>query len=190
MPNTPTYSWPYQALGDAPNGAALGHDLALAIEATMATANAAIAAAQAALTALPILNHWTTWATTTAGLTVGGGSITSKWRDNGQSFDYRFIFTLGAGSGISGPTFTMPATPHGDYVNGSYAGVPVGKVYLFDSGTGAWVGQALCLSGNVCTPTYEAETGAGTVTSITGGAPFGWASGDKLIVVGNGIEKA
>lgn len=35
MPNTPIFGWPYQALTDAPDGAALGEDLALAIEATM-----------------------------------------------------------------------------------------------------------------------------------------------------------
>ncbi len=35
MPNTPIFGWPYQALTDAPDGAALGEDLALAIEATL-----------------------------------------------------------------------------------------------------------------------------------------------------------
>lgn len=35
MPFTPVYGWPYQALTDAPDGANLGEDLALAIEATV-----------------------------------------------------------------------------------------------------------------------------------------------------------
>jgi len=32
---TPTYAWPYQVAGDAPDGAGLGQNLALAIEATL-----------------------------------------------------------------------------------------------------------------------------------------------------------
>lgn len=43
MATTPVYFWPYQSLTDPPNGASLGADLALAVEATV-QANAASAA--------------------------------------------------------------------------------------------------------------------------------------------------
>jgi hypothetical protein len=42
MPNTPVYAWPFQALNDSPDGAALGQNLALAIEATMQTVQGSI----------------------------------------------------------------------------------------------------------------------------------------------------
>lgn len=44
MPVTPVYSLPYQALSDAPDGAGLGEDLALAVEAELARIDAGVGA--------------------------------------------------------------------------------------------------------------------------------------------------
>ncbi len=52
MPTTPTYGWPYQSLTDPPDGPNLGEDLALAIEATVASLAATVAA-----NAATILTH-------------------------------------------------------------------------------------------------------------------------------------
>lgn len=53
MPNTPVYGWPYHHLFEPPDGADLGEDLALAIEATVQTEVAALdAASDAAIAAL------------------------------------------------------------------------------------------------------------------------------------------
>ena len=50
---TPTYGWPYQELGDPPDGADLGQDLALAIEATVDSIDDRLDTAEATLAALP-----------------------------------------------------------------------------------------------------------------------------------------
>lgn len=52
MPNTPVYGWPYQALSDPPDGAALGEDLSLAIEATMNAVDVRLGVAEADIAAL------------------------------------------------------------------------------------------------------------------------------------------
>jgi hypothetical protein len=56
---TPVYGWPFQALGDPPDGPNLGEDLALAIEATMQGVQAAAAGAQSAVAPVSSLGQRT-----------------------------------------------------------------------------------------------------------------------------------
>ena len=136
--------------------------------------------------ATAIVTAETTWVPTLTNLTLGSGTVVAKYRRVGKWVDYRFIFTLGSGSAVgTGPTFTLPATPHADYVVAANAGVPIGAVDMYDANIPAiWVGLAFCVSGSTASPVYSTEVGAGSSTAITATAPFTWTTSDKLIVYG------
>lgn len=59
MATTPVYGWPYQSLTDAPNGADLGEDLALGIEATLAALAAQVTTLQSDVAALQTATTYT-----------------------------------------------------------------------------------------------------------------------------------
>jgi hypothetical protein len=140
-------------------------------------------ALNARLTALD--GPWSTWTPTLTNLTVGaGGSVVARYSAAGKRGDYLFVFTLGTGSAVgTGPTFTLPFTPHSSLVAFS----PIGVAQAFDTGVNnyalvpRWTGTAVALVG-IGT--------AGVHTTVTATAPFTFGSGDILLARGSGIELA
>ena len=128
---------------------------------------------------------WSDWTPTLANITQGSGTVVAKYKRVGKHVHYRFVFTLGSGSAIgTSPTFTLPATPHADYVSATFGGVPLGRLWMLDSGAGAWEGTVLCLATNVATLVYSNEVGASSSNTITATAPFTWTSPDRLNAFG------
>jgi hypothetical protein len=113
---TPVYGWPFELLGDRPDGATLGESLALAIEDDVARIDASLAAvvAESAGTA-PLITAWTAWSTTWTGATtnpvIGNGRINGRYKLVGQICFLDAIITVGSttafGSGIY--SFSFPA---------------------------------------------------------------------------------
>lgn len=87
-PVTPIYGWPYHALTDPPDGADLGEDLALAIEATVSGLDVRADAGDARLTALEadtanIQAGDSAWQTPTllnSWVNAGAGFMTARYR--------------------------------------------------------------------------------------------------------------
>jgi FtsP/CotA-like multicopper oxidase with cupredoxin domain len=71
MATTPTYAWPYQTLADSPDGASLGEDLALGVEATVLAHKTAATPSSAT-----IATSQTTTSSTYTNLTTPGPSVT------------------------------------------------------------------------------------------------------------------
>ncbi len=129
---------------------------------------------------------WQTWSPSYTDLTVGNGTVISKYIQIGQTIKLRFTFTLGSTSaiGATAARFSLPKTAHADYdskilgqvvaytTSGSdhYAGMAQFqdvdtirfKTFLDDS-----VGNRELISGD-------------TGTNIRTSTPFTWATGDIL----------
>ena len=177
MATTPGFGWPYQTLSDPPNGAILGEDLALAIEATVQSQVAALA------TRLDTIEGaWTTWSSTPANLTVGAGTLTTERRLVGKTVDWRLRFVFGAGSAVgTDPKFTLPVAPHADYVVSGEALFP-GKVWLLDTGTRFQKGDLRHDASGVLT--LVQWNAINQVASITSTSPWTWATGDTINAYG------
>lgn len=133
-----------------------------------------------------LTSAWTTWVPTLVNITTGGGSVTASYRRVGKMVDFRFVFIFGAGSAVgSSPTFTLPATPNAAYVSATFAAVPVGKLWILDSGTGIWEGTAVVLATNVASLVYSNEAGGAASNTITATAPMTWAANDRLVAWGS-----
>jgi len=125
-----------------------------------------------------MLSAWITWSPTLTALTLGSGSVSAKYKQNGKTVHYRFKFTYGAGSAVgSSPKFTLPAAPHADYAN-----MPLGDIDLTDAGTANRRGMARLVSGSTVEVVSYGTTGIATTTTST--VPHTWASGDTISVVG------
>lgn len=184
MATTPGYGWPYQALADPPNGAALGEDLALAVEATVQANAATAAAASTALdTRLDVIEGaWPTWVPTLTNLTLGSGQQTAHYRQVGKTVDYYWQFIYGAGSAVgTTPSFTLPVTQAAHYALSTNAGFP-GMVYLLDASGGDRQGAVKILSGSTLFIIFWNATPANA--SITSAAPWTWTTNDSITVSG------
>lgn len=105
MPNTPLYNLPYQGLGDAPNGAALGERLALAVEGVLATTAGAVGALQSAALYLPrqVLSAPAASITFT-GIPSDLRSLRVKWlargTDTGIPYNSMYMRVNGSNAGV------------------------------------------------------------------------------------------
>lgn len=184
---TPNYNWPYPSDTDSPDARVYLKELARQVDATVKAIDVRVAAAEASVAGLAsVTAAWPTWVPTLGGgLVVGNGVQTAIYRQTGKTTDYVWELVLGSTSAVgTNPTITLPTTPHAAFVAASFAGVPIGDVYVFDTGTGAWVGLAFCLSGSTVTLTYSSEVGSGSVTGITASAPITFTTGDRLMAYG------
>lgn len=60
---------------------------------------------------------WPSWTPTWTNLTIGNGVVSAKYRQVGKTVDYRVKVTFGSTTALTGtPTFTLPVTPHADYI--------------------------------------------------------------------------
>jgi hypothetical protein len=111
MPGTTaTYGLPYQELTDAPDGPALGQNLAEAVEAELERIDAAVA---------PLLNTWAAYTPTWVSLTgtnptLGSHTRTGRWRKIDDSLglaQVRVVFgSSGYGTGLWAFGLPVPAT--------------------------------------------------------------------------------
>jgi len=180
LPTTPTYGLRYQGLSDSPNGATLGKNLALDVEATIAAQVATLVAADAALdTRLDTIEGaWTTWSPTLTNLTLGNGTVIAKRRIVGKTGDFRFKFTLGSTSAVgTNPQFSLPFTLNSEYAAGQLLAI----ASLDDAGVAMRLGALDVISTTVARLVYVS---AGAVTSVTATVPHTWGTGDSLAASG------
>lgn len=107
MATTPTYNLPYQTLDDPPDGAALGQDLAEAVETEITRLDGVVGVISTA-------NNWTAY--TPAMQNIGSGAFSTQtgyWRRVGTKdvvfVAYFVVSTNGTGTGTA--SFQLPTNP-------------------------------------------------------------------------------
>lgn len=122
---------------------------------------------------------WGTWTPTLTNLTLGNGSVIARYHEVGKTVDYRFVFTLGSTSAISGiPRFTLPAAVHAS----GYGNTPIGDVDLTNAATNSYRGIAKFVSGS--TVEIFGYTTTGVQTAVNATTPFAFGTSDSISVTG------
>jgi hypothetical protein len=135
-------------------------------------------AATIASIASAVTGAWTAWSPTVNNLTVGSGSLTTRYRRAGKTVDLEFVFVYGAGSAVGTiPDFTLPAAPAAHYPSASGSILPA-SVIIVDSATTQRQGF-LSWNGTIAGILYW---NAGAPAAITSTAPWTWATGDQIHV--------
>jgi hypothetical protein len=122
------------------------------------------------------MGGWTAWNPTLTALTVGSGEVLAKYTQLDDSVMWRFKFTYGASGSAVGtdPGFTLPVTPHSDFVDTDV----IGWGALRDAAPAQRVAVLRYMgSGNTRIFFYNATP---TTASVTSTAPWTWASGDSM----------
>jgi hypothetical protein len=194
LATTPVYGWEYQTLADAPNGAVLGEDLALDVEATVSalasTVSALSSTVSAADTALDtrldtIEAAWGTWVPTLTNLTLGSATQTARYRAVGKTGDLFWQFVLGAGSAVgTNPRFSLPFSVAAHYITFGITG----GGELTDTAGGVFQARPLFIDATTMQINYW--SGVGTQAGTSAAAPFAWGVGDALTVWLNSVELA
>jgi hypothetical protein len=180
---TTRYSFPYQEATDAPNGPALGQDLAESVEASLGSVDDRVTDAELVTDALAAA--WTTYTPTfttggggsPAAGTGGGGNLTGRHRKAGRLCTvsgYLKFGTSGPSAGTGEWRMSLPFTAATSTDQGW-----VGQVYLNDASAGTsghLHGIALVASGGTYATFHAGNAGA----QVTGAAPVPWAAGDSF----------
>lgn len=124
--------------------------------------------------------NWQNWTPTWTNLTVGNGTVVSRFRRTGKFIEVFVRFTLGSTSSITGsfPTFTLP-------VNSAYTSYANGIATLSDANGSKYLGwvwmdtSSVWLGVSVASLTYVYDS----TTSAT--VPFTWTSTDSFTVTMN-----
>lgn len=126
---------------------------------------------------------WTNWISTTGNITVGNGTLVTKYHKLGLVVDYLFRFTLGSTSSMgSGPNFTLPLALDSDLTQQF---THLGHVCVIDSATNHWPGVARLNSGTTVECVLFNSAGTLAVPSaISSTSPMTWTTGDTLLVIG------
>ncbi len=166
MPNTPIFGWPYQALTDAPDGAALGEDLALAIEATL----------------VELFGRgttpWTpTWTAAGGGFALGAGSSSGSYQVRGDWVDVfaRLVFSSSSGGSMGSGQIQITGLPA--EITPTDTRILVGSARDVGTATHAIIGEVSS------TGVISLWTAAGAAV-VTGTVPFTAVTNDNYRVNG------
>lgn len=124
------------------------------------------------------IGKWQAYTPTISGIAIGAGSITGRYRRDGDTVFYRVEVTLGAGAGESSALeISLPADPAAGWDSRE----PRGEAMLYDSSAGEnrhWRVTQASSAGlvNVWDPSGASQ--------VQAGVPWAWGSGDKIILSG------
>ena len=131
-----------------------------------------------AATGLAYTGGWTTWTSSTNGITLGNGTITARYVKIGKFVNWYFRFVLGSTSAITGNlTFTLPltASQNNNYCDGIIYDTGVAGYRCYGEIDGSTVYGRVSNSA----ATYT----TGTLFSST--VPMTWGTGDILVFTGS-----
>lgn len=124
---------------------------------------------------------WAAYTNTTGGITLGNGTLSSRYQQIGKTVNVEILFTLGSTSAITGtPTFSLPAgltakvssyTLNGTVSLGDYGAATYVGLAGNPTGTGIYI-AAFNTAGN-----WGVEAG-----SISATVPFTWTTNDYIAV--------
>lgn len=119
---------------------------------------------------------WATWTPTYTNLTIGSGTVTSKYSHVGRKVIWKYQFTYGAGSAVgTAPTLTLPVAAADNIESGSC------PVRILDSGTNTFVGCLVPSSTTgVIVQCLKSDGTYVTKYGIDVNTPMTWATGDQF----------
>lgn len=126
------------------------------------------------------MNAWETWTPTWVNLTVGSGTLVSRFTRVGRTIHFYLSFTLGAGSAISGDvTFTLPVAANNPVFT------PLGRVEFQDTGAANVFGTSWIQTST--TGRIFVDLASGTyvgLQTLSSTVPFTWVSTDRFSLQG------
>ncbi len=121
------------------------------------------------------LYPWTTYTPSYSALTIGNGTVVSRYQKIGKLVNVYFKFTLGSTSAVSGGAyFTTPTTP-------SSTQSPA-QLLMRDAGTAWWFGACIVEGTSVYLNNQKVSGNYTISESIGATTPFTWTTNDFLIV--------
>jgi hypothetical protein len=140
-----------------------------------------LSAASGETTGLKWAGAWTTWTPTYGNITIGNGTVTSKYAQIGKTVFFEFNLQWGTTTSITGggPSFTLPvaAVSNNFFFNGN----------ILDAGITNYAGASDASAGGN-TSYFKFVRASGTYAqgeSITATTPMTWGNGDVFTVAGN-----
>ena len=138
-----------------------------------------VTAASGETTGLKYTGGWTTWTPSYTNLTVGNGTVVSRYRQVGKMVDVFFMFTLGSTSTIgSDPRFTLPV----NFNQYSNPGLHFYTGSFFDSGVRVWGGGIELRDTAAYFQYWNTSLAYIAPEGVTATVPFTWTTNDKLTV--------
>lgn len=118
---------------------------------------------------------WTPSSPTYSGLTIGNGTVVSKYAFAGRTYTFKWKLTLGSSSSVTGwPNISVPQQAADN--------LEVGSCVLFDtSGSVSKLGSVIFASATAIGPVYpDTAAATPTMTFVSATLPFTWAVGDTI----------
>jgi hypothetical protein len=142
------------------------------------TNTAVLTADSTAATGLAWDGVWQDWTASITGITVGNGTVISRYRKVGKTVQIFFKFTMGSTSSLNGALnyFALPF----NFKNSSTGGYASGGIE--DAGTTAYIPFAEINGNNCILSVANASTTYSTFTRITNGVPMVWTTNDYIWV--------
>jgi hypothetical protein len=140
-----------------------------------------LSAASGETTGLKYAGAWTTWTPSYTNLTIGNGTVTSKYAQIGKTVFFEFNLIFGSTTSItsSAPTFTLPvnAVAKNFFNSGN----------ILDAGTSNYAaGCDVAAGGNLSYfKVLRASATFAQPESITSTTPMTWTTNDELTISGN-----
>jgi hypothetical protein len=125
-----------------------------------------------------VTNQWTDYSPTYANLTVGNGSVTSRYIINAGLVTVRFLFVLGSTSAIgTKPAVSTPVTAHAS--GAAFSGPHLGPAVFYESGSVIRHGQAYLDDQDTIMAFAQDSSGTYLIAADpTATVPFTWGVGD------------
>jgi hypothetical protein len=138
-----------------------------------------LTAASGESTGLKYTGTWTSWSPSTSGITVGNGTLTTRYQQISKTVNLYFKFVLGSTSAITGGfNFSLPVNHAQTGLNDIFEGA------IFDVGVNSY--RCFCeVDGNTA---YGKVSNSSTTylsgSSFSSTVPMTWGTGDVLIIKG------
>lgn len=122
---------------------------------------------------------WQDWTTTLNGITLGNGTIVSRYQQIGKLITARIEITFGSTTTMGTGEFTLPVTASTDGYTAFLASL--GLAHAFEDGGGSFHGFVRWVSSTTARPASYLDTGTlETTQAYSATAPFTWGTGDVL----------
>ena len=125
------------------------------------------------------LGYWQPWTPAYVDLTIGNGTVVSRYVQIGKWFQARFEWTWGSTSSwdSTSATITLPLTLRAD----GYADTnPIGNANFRDAATNSYPGWAEVDSGKVALRAQDASGAHTVMAAVSSTVPFTWTTSDIL----------
>jgi len=125
---------------------------------------------------------WSAWSPTLTNITVGNGTLVTRYMQIGKTIHFKVVLTWGSTTSFAGiPQFTFPVTPESTSV---ITNTTIGAGLAYDSSAGAsgYFGLETLLTS--ATQFSGLTTSIGGASRVNATIPFTWATGDILSLEG------